>query len=359
MSSYTCYLCKRHLSTEAINQSDSKLSSMAKTTELSRDVRDEAVDLHTAGMGYETIAKQLGEKVTTGGAIIHKWKKHTIPVSLPRSGAPCKISPPGVSVIMRTVRNQPRTTREDLVNDLKATKRLNKKNIKVLEWPGQCPDLNPIDNLWRELKVRVAKQQPRDLNDLERICKEDWDRIPPEMCPNLVVNYKKRLTSVITNKGFAPRTLYFHQNPQRTLYFHQNPQRTLYFHQNPQRTLYFHQNPQRTLYFHQNPQRTLYSESFTEQKRGVGVYGENLPALALFWKYKMRIKKDPAHVASSTRPTLGFTIITIFFIIAILDFIILIILIILIITVSLLRRHGARAHGGSVGARTRRECEAG
>ncbi len=71
-------------------------------------------------MGYKTIAKQLGEKVTTVGAIIGKWKKHKITVNLPRSGAPCKISPRGVSMIMRTVRNQPRTTREDLVNDLKA-----------------------------------------------------------------------------------------------------------------------------------------------------------------------------------------------------------------------------------------------
>ncbi len=35
-------------------------------------------------------------------------------------GAPCKISTRGVSMIMRTVRKQPRTTREDLVNDLKA-----------------------------------------------------------------------------------------------------------------------------------------------------------------------------------------------------------------------------------------------
>ncbi len=78
------------------------------------------VDLHKAGMGYKTIAKQLGEKVTTVGAIIRKWKKHKITVNLPRSGAPCKISPRGVSMIMRTVRNQPRTTREDLVNDLKA-----------------------------------------------------------------------------------------------------------------------------------------------------------------------------------------------------------------------------------------------
>ncbi len=79
---------------------------------------------------------------------------------------------------------------------LKATKEcLKKKHIKVLEWPSQSPDLHPRENLWRELKVRVAKRQPRNLNDLERICKED--KIPPEMCANLVANYKKRLTSVL------------------------------------------------------------------------------------------------------------------------------------------------------------------
>ncbi len=66
---------------------------MAETEELSKDVRDRIVDLHKAGMGFKTIAKQLGEKVTTVGAIIHKWKKHKITVSLPRTGAPFKISP--------------------------------------------------------------------------------------------------------------------------------------------------------------------------------------------------------------------------------------------------------------------------
>ncbi len=45
---------------------------MTKTKELSKDVRDKIVDLHKAGMGYKTIDKQLGEKVTTVGAIIHK-----------------------------------------------------------------------------------------------------------------------------------------------------------------------------------------------------------------------------------------------------------------------------------------------
>ncbi len=71
----------------------------------------------------------------------------------------------------------------------KATKEWHKKkHIKVLEWPSQSPDFNPIENLWRELKVRVAKHQPQNLNDLEGICKEERDKIPPEMFAYLVAN---------------------------------------------------------------------------------------------------------------------------------------------------------------------------
>ncbi len=61
----------------SINQPDSKLSTMTKTKDLSKNVRDKIVD-HNAGMGYKTIAKQLGEKETTFGAIICKWKEHKI-----------------------------------------------------------------------------------------------------------------------------------------------------------------------------------------------------------------------------------------------------------------------------------------
>ncbi len=64
---------------------------MAKTKELSKDISDKIVDQHKAGMGYKTISKQLGEKVTTVGAIFRKWKKHKITVNLPRSGDWCSI----------------------------------------------------------------------------------------------------------------------------------------------------------------------------------------------------------------------------------------------------------------------------
>ena len=93
---------------------------MGKTKELSKDIREKIVDLHKAGMGYKKISKELGERSTTIGAIIRKWKKHKVTANLPRSGAPRKISPRGISMMMRKVRDQPSTTQEELVNDLKA-----------------------------------------------------------------------------------------------------------------------------------------------------------------------------------------------------------------------------------------------
>ncbi len=91
---------------------------MGKTKELSKDTRDNIVDLHKARMGYRTIGKQFDEKATTVGTIIRKCKKFKMTVNLPQTGAPCKILPRGVSMILRKARDQPRTTLEDLVNDL-------------------------------------------------------------------------------------------------------------------------------------------------------------------------------------------------------------------------------------------------
>ncbi len=132
----------------------------------------------------------------------HIWGQDNFTASKGRWTGPCTVR----ARALKTGRGWVIQHDNDPRHMTKATKEwLKKKHIKVLEWPNQSPDLNSIDNLWRELKVRVAKRQPQNLNDLERICKEEWDKIPPEMGVNLVANYKKRLTSVIANKDFATK----------------------------------------------------------------------------------------------------------------------------------------------------------
>ncbi len=49
---------------------------------------------------------------------------------------------------------------------------------RLVEWPSQSPDLNPIEHLWRDLKMAVHQRLPSKLTELERICKEEWQRIP-------------------------------------------------------------------------------------------------------------------------------------------------------------------------------------
>ena len=82
-------------------------------------------------------------------------------------------------------------------------KTLTKSTVRVLEWPSQSPDLNPIENLWKELKLRVHQRNPQNLNDLKDICRQEWDNISADFCKKLISNYSKRLTAVISNKGYA------------------------------------------------------------------------------------------------------------------------------------------------------------
>ena len=76
-----------------------------------------------------------------------------------------------------------------------------------MDWPSQSPDLNPIENLWNELKKKVHARRPSNLEEMERFAKEEWAGIRQETCLKLVENYNKRLQAVIQQKGYTRSVL--------------------------------------------------------------------------------------------------------------------------------------------------------
>ena len=60
---------------------------------------------------------------------------------------------------------------------------LKTKNIKLLEWLGNSPDLNPNENFWTELKNRVVEKYPTSLPSLIETIKSSWVLdMPTELC---------------------------------------------------------------------------------------------------------------------------------------------------------------------------------
>ncbi len=95
-------------------------------------------------------------------------------------------------------------------NDPKHTAKITKEwlhnnSVTVLEWPSQSPELNPIEHLWRDLKMAVHQRLPSNLTELERICKEEWQRIPKSRCEKLVASFPKRLMAVLNQKGASTK----------------------------------------------------------------------------------------------------------------------------------------------------------
>ena len=71
------------------------------------------------------------------------------------------------------------------------------KSLNVLDWPSQSPDLN--------LKIAVQQRSPSNLTELERICREEWEKLAKNRCAKLVASYPRRLKAVIAAKGASTK----------------------------------------------------------------------------------------------------------------------------------------------------------
>ena len=67
------------------------------------------------------------------------------------------------------------------------------KNINVLEWPSQSPDLNPSE-------IAVHRHSPSNQTKLELFCKKEWANISVSTFASLVETYPEKLAAIIEAK---------------------------------------------------------------------------------------------------------------------------------------------------------------
>ena len=95
---------------------------MAKTKELSRDMRDKIIERRKGGQGYRKISKEMNLAPSTVGNIIRKYKKYSDgTANLPRNGRPRKINERTSRWISRNVQINPFITRSEIKTDLEGT----------------------------------------------------------------------------------------------------------------------------------------------------------------------------------------------------------------------------------------------
>ena len=75
------------------------------------------------------------------------------------------------------------------------------ENIECLSWPPYSPDLNPIENLWGLLKLRVDARKPKTIDELRAISKEEWSAISMDAVRNTIRSLPARLQKVLAAEG--------------------------------------------------------------------------------------------------------------------------------------------------------------
>lgn len=76
-------------------------------------------------------------------------------------------------------------------------------DIPVLQWPGNSPDMNPIESLWNVLKTKVKARKPTTKAQLIEHTLSIWreDEELAILCRTLVEGMPRRIEALIAAKG--------------------------------------------------------------------------------------------------------------------------------------------------------------
>jgi DDE superfamily endonuclease/Transposase len=82
---------------------------------------------------------------------------------------------------------------------------LHNNGIDCIDFPPYSPDLNPIENLWADLKRRVELRCPCDSTELKQFLTEEWTATDPEYLRCLAHSMIDRCKAVAACRGFKTK----------------------------------------------------------------------------------------------------------------------------------------------------------
>lgn len=78
---------------------------------------------------------------------------------------------------------------------------LHERGVTLIEWPPWSPDLNPIENLWNELKARVYARFPQSMEEMEQFIREEWEATDLKFIARICRGMPRRLQLLLDNNG--------------------------------------------------------------------------------------------------------------------------------------------------------------
>ena len=91
-------------------------------------------------------------------------------------------------------------------NDPKHTSKSTQKFMeqKGINWwrsPAESPDINPIENVWHEMKVFCTKQRPKNKADLEGALHAFWATVDVKKCQSYISHIHTVMPVVVQKNG--------------------------------------------------------------------------------------------------------------------------------------------------------------
>lgn len=79
------------------------------------------------------------------------------------------------------------------------------KQLNVMVWPPQSPDLNPIENLWQIVDRWIDRSNIRSKDELFRRIQSAWNGVPQDTITKLINSMPSRCAAVIQNNGYPTK----------------------------------------------------------------------------------------------------------------------------------------------------------